>query len=215
MLCNTHGFDGMLANLSADRHLKDDRVTGYSLGVRWDKVVGKSFIGHGGSHPSYKTYLMLDPETQTGIAVVANREVVDTYKLARDVMATLHSLALPEFSSTLLQGLYVTEEDPYWAQICTTSISYIDSEVSLYDVGNGVHSSLSPSTPVTLKAEGDKLVGEVGYAKRTFLPVAPKTVGKEHDAHWTSDLYSAQFDIVDGHVLMGIGSIRNTMHWKI
>lgn len=211
LVCNNHGFDGTLAQLGADRHMKDGRVTGYGLGVRWNTIDGKNFVGHGGSHPGYKTYLLLDPETKTGIAVVANREDVNTYKLARDVMAVLHGLALPEASSTLPQGLYATETGPYWVQVGAASINYLDSEDTLYDVGNGVYSSTSPSSPVSLKAEGDKLVGEIGYAARTLLPVTPKKAGTELDGHWTADLYGAQFDIVDGHVVMGIGPIRNTM----
>ncbi|MGU3576281.1 serine hydrolase domain-containing protein, partial [Brucellaceae bacterium C25G] len=211
LVCNSHGFDGVLTRLSADRHMKDGRVTGYGLGVRWNVIDGQSFVGHGGSHPGYKTYLLLDPATQTGIAVVANREDVNTYKIARDVMANLHGLSVPEAASTLPKGLYVTEHGPYWVQVGDASVNYLDSEDALYDIGNGVYSSTSPSSPVTLYLEGDKLVGEIGYAARTLSPVTPTKTGNELDGHWTADLYGAQFDIVNGEVIMGIGPTRNTM----
>lgn len=211
LVCNSHGFDGLLADLSADRHMKDGRVTSYGLGLRWNIIDGKRFVGHGGSHPGYKTYLLLDPEEKTGIVVVANREDVNSYKLARDVMATLHDLTIPQASSTLPQGLYATEQGAYWAEIGAASINYLDSEDTLYDVGNGVYSSTSPSSPVSLQFDGHALVGEIGYAARTLLPVTPHKAGKELDGHWTADLYGAQFDIIDGEIVMGIGPTRNTM----
>ena len=45
------------------------------------------FVGHGGSHPGYKTYFLLDPKTGAGFVVVSNREDTNGYKIALEGMA--------------------------------------------------------------------------------------------------------------------------------
>jgi len=211
-LVNGEGvFKGLLDKLSADRCLSDGRVTGYSLGLRWNEVGGKRFVGHGGSHPGYKSYFLLDPAAKTGMIVVSNREDTNTYKMARDCMAALNGLPLPEANCTIPDGLYVTESGPFWLEMRNGIANWLDSEDTLYDIGDDRFSSLSPSSPVELRWTGTELEGEIGYVPRRLKPVAPKPVYRELDGHWRAAPYGASFDIKDGHFIMGIGPTRRAM----
>ncbi|MHC5232149.1 serine hydrolase domain-containing protein [Brucella sp. LJL56] len=211
-LVNGEGvFKGLLDELSAGRHLSDGRVTGYSLGLRWNEVGGKRFVGHGGSHPGYKSYFLLDPAAKTGMIVVSNREDANTYKMARDCMAALNGLPLPEANCTIPDGLYVTESGPFWLEMRNGIANWLDSEDTLYDIGDDRFSSLSPSSPVELRWTGTELEGEIGYVPRRLKPVAPKPVCRELDGHWRAAPYGASFDIKDGHLIMGIGPTRRAM----
>ncbi len=204
-------FKGLLDKLSADRRLSDGRVTGYGLGLRWNEVDGKRFVGHGGSHPGYKSYFLLDPAAKTGMIVVSNREDANTYKMARDCMAALNGLSLPETNCTIPDGLYVTESGPFWLEMRNGIANWLDSEDTLYDIGDGWFSSLSPSSPVELRWTGMELEGEIGYVSRRLKPVTPKPVCRELDGHWQASPYGASFDIKDGHLIMGIGPTRRAM----
>ncbi|WP_176037791.1 serine hydrolase domain-containing protein [Brucella tritici] len=211
-LVNGEGpFKGLLDKLSADRHLADGRVTGYGLGLRWNVVAGKRFVGHGGSHPGYKSYFLLDPAAKTGMIVVSNREDANTYKMARDCMAALNGLSLPETNGTIPDGLYVTENGPFWLEMRNGIANWLDSEDTLYDIGDGWFSSLSPSSPVQLRWTGTDLEGEIGYVSRRLKPVTVKPICREFDGHWQASPYGASFDIKDGHLIMGIGPVRRAM----
>ncbi|MFQ0814228.1 serine hydrolase [Brucella anthropi] len=211
-LVNGEGaFKGLLDRLSADRHLSDGRVTGYGLGLRWNDVGGKHLVGHGGSHPGYKSYFLLDPATKTGMIVVSNREDTNSYKMARDCMAALHGLPLPETNCTISDGLYVAESGPFWLEMRNGIANWLDSEDTLYDIGDGWFSSLSPSSPVKLRWTGTELEGEIGYVPRRLKPVTTKPICRELDGHWQAPSYGACFDIKDGHLIMGIGPTRRAM----
>lgn len=211
-LVNGEGpFKGLLDRLSADRRLSDGRVTGYGLGLRWNEVDGKRFVGHGGSHPGYKSYFLLDPTAKTGMIVVSNREDANTYKMARDCMAALNGLSLPETTCTIPDGLYVADSGPFWLEMRNGIANWLDSEDTLYDIGDGWFSSLSPSSPVRLRWTGTELEGEIGYVPRRLKPVKVGPLGHELDGHWQAPSYGASFDIKDGHLIMGIGPTRRAM----
>lgn len=201
-------FTGLLAKLSAEHFLSDGRSTGYGLGLRWNDIGGKSFVGHGGSHPGYKSYFLLNPADKTGIIVVCNREDADTYKIARDCMAALYGLALPETTTAIPDGLYVTDTGPFWIEMRDGVANYMGSEDRLYDAGEGWASSLSPSSPIKLQWTGEALQGEVGHVKRIFLSVSAKPAGKEFDGQWSAPLWGASFTIDNGHIIMGVGPTR-------
>ncbi|MBP0574277.1 serine hydrolase, partial [Mycobacterium tuberculosis] len=82
-------------------------MSGYGLGLAWTTLAGRRLVGHGGSHVGYKTNFLLDPETGTGVAVVANREDVLAANVAQGVVAALLGLDLPATPHRLLPGLYV------------------------------------------------------------------------------------------------------------
>lgn len=211
-LVNGEGpFKGLLDRLSADRRLSDGRATGYGLGLRWNEVDGKRFVGHGGSHPGYKSYFLLDPTAKTGIIVVSNREDANTYKMARDCMAALNGLSLPETNCTIPDGLYVADSGPFWLEMRNGIANWLDSEDTLYDIGGGWFSSLSPTSPVRLRWTGTELEGEIGYVPRRLKPVKVGPLGHELDGHWQAPSYGASFDIKDGHLIMGIGPTRRAM----
>ncbi|MDH7790888.1 serine hydrolase domain-containing protein [Ochrobactrum sp. AN78] len=201
----------MLSRLSTERFLNDGRPTGYGLGLRWNEIDGKRFIGHGGSHPGYKSYFMLDPAEKTGMIVVSNREDADTYKIARDCMAALNGLDLPDTSCTIPDGLYVTEAGPFWIEMREGVANYLGAEDRLYNIGDDWFSSLSPSSPMKLRWTGDALQGEIGHVARELKSVIARPAGKEFDGQWAARLYGASFTIDNGHIIMGIGPTRQVM----
>lgn len=204
-------LSGLLSMLSAERFLNDGRPTRYGLGLRWNEIGGKPFIGHGGSHPGYKSYFLLDPAEKTGIIVVSNREDTDTYKIARDCMAALNGLELPDTSCAIPDGLYVSETGPFWIEMRKGVANYLGAEDRLYDIGKGWFSSLSPSSPIKLCWTGDVLQGEIGHVARELKSVTARPAGKEFDGHWSASLYGASFTIDNGHIIMGIGPTRQVM----
>ncbi|MBC2885511.1 beta-lactamase family protein [Ochrobactrum sp. CM-21-5] len=212
MLVNGEGaFRGVLDALSAERFLADGRPTGYGLGLRWNEVGGTRFVGHGGSHPGYKSYFLLDPIAKTGMVVVSNREDTNSYKMARDCMAALNGLPLPDTNCTIPDGLYVTETGHFWLEMRNGIANYLDSEDTLYDIGNGWFSSLSPSSPVKLRWTGEELEGEIGYVPRRLKPVVAKPADGALDGRWKTPLHGASFAIENGHVIMGVGPTRRAM----
>lgn len=201
----------MLSRLSTERFLNDGRPTGYGLGLRWNEIDGKRFIGHGGSHPGYKSYFMLDPAEKTGMIVVSNREDADTYKIARDCMAALNGLDLPDTSCTIPDGLYVTEAGPFWIEMREGVANYLGAEDRLYNIGDDWFSSLSPSSPMKLRWTRDALQGEIGHVARELKSVIARPAGKEFDGQWAARFYGASFTIDNGHIIMGIGPTRQVM----
>lgn len=204
-------FKGLLGRLSADRCLSDGRATGYGLGLRWNEIAGRHFVGHGGSHPGYRSYFLLDPVEMTGIVVVSNTDDANAYKMARDCMAALCGLPLPQSNCTIPDGVYVADAGPFWLAISNGVANWLDGEDVLYDIGDGWFSSMSPSSPVTLRWTGEALEGEIGYVARQLRPVAPMPAGNELNGHWQAPLYGAGFDIGDGQLTMGIGPTRRTV----
>lgn len=211
-LMRGHGhFEGVLEKLQATRFMADGRPSGYSLGLRVSTLGDRSFVGHGGSHPGYKTYFLIDPESRSGFVVVSNREDTNGHKIALESLAALTSLPLPTPASGIPDGLYVTEQGPWWLQIKGSVCTYLDADDTLYDDGDGWASSRSASSPMRLHLEGSALVGEAGHAARRFLPVTgEQSVEASLAGTWRS-AEGAEFDVRDGEVVMGVGPVRHTM----
>ncbi len=204
-------FAGLLQKLQAPRYLADGRPTGYGLGLRNSSLGGREFVGHGGSHPGYKTYFLLDPETRAGFVVVSNREDTNGYKIALESMVALTGIPLPTPAADLGDGLYVTEAGPWWVEVKGSTCTYLDADETLYDDGDGWASSRSASSPVRLRRDGSALVGEVGHAARCFLPAAThEPLPASLSGVWRSD-ERAEFTVENGAVLMGVGPVRQTM----
>lgn len=208
-------LSGVLDRLQAPRSLADGRASGYALGLRRSQLGDHGFIGHGGSHPGYKSYFLLDPESHSGFVVVSNREDTNGYKIALESMSALTGLPLPTPARGLPEGFYVTENGPWWIEIKGSVCTYLDADDTLYDDGDGWVSSRSASSPMRLRLDGAALMGEAGHASRRFLPVAEgQEVPPSLTGTWRSP-EGAEFEIRDGSVISGIGPVRQTMPLKV
>ncbi|MBM7045860.1 serine hydrolase [Rhizobium lusitanum] len=203
-------FAGVLDQLSESRQLADGRPSGYGLGLRRTMLGKRSLIGHGGSHPGYKSYFLLDPVRKAGFAVVSNREDTNGYKIAIESMAALMDEALPRPSSTLRDGIYVTESGPWWIKVSGSTVTYLDADETVYEDEGSWVSSRSASSPMRLTMGDDAIVGEVGHAQRRFLPVGEHEVPASLSGVWNSS-EGASFEIDNGSVIMGVGPVRHSM----
>lgn len=201
---------GRLRTMTAPRLLANGRESGYGLGLARTTFGDKAFIGHGGSHPGYKTYFLLDPESGAGFAVVSNRDDTNGAKIAQAAMAALLDLPLPSPSTALCDGLYVEDSGPNWIEVKGTSIISLDAEDTTYDDGDGWVSSRSSTSPIRLHMEGHDVVGDVGHAPRRYRPARDDGVADDLSGSWQS-LEGARFDIHDGQLIMGIGPTRQAM----
>ena len=143
-----------LAAMSAPRPLADGRLSGYGLGLATTTLDGREFVGHGGSHPGYKTYFLLDAQNGTGFVVVSNREDTNGSKIAQTAMAALLGLTMPTTSTALTDGLYVTKTGADWLEVKGSTVTSLDADDTAYDDGDGWVSSRSTTSPMRLKMEG-------------------------------------------------------------
>lgn len=211
-LLNDQGsFAGRLAALTATRHMADGRPTGYGLGMRRQMVGSRELVGHGGSQPGFKSYLLLDPQTQSGIAVVANRDDVNTSGIAAQIMAALFGESLPTPSSDLVPGLYVAPKGADWIEVSANSVSRLDDEVAVYTEAQGGVDSQSPTSRLVLRMAGRDIVGEIGHAPAHFQPVQPEPFPADLCGAWHSPEFGASLDIQDGAVVMGAGPTQRVM----
>lgn len=203
-------LSGLLDRLSAPRPLADGRLSGYGLGLRRTVLDGRTLTGHGGSHPGYKSYFLLDPETKNGFVVVSNREDTNGFKIALEATAALMGSSLPRPSDALKNGTYVTESGPWWISVSGSTVTYLDADETVYEEDGTLVSSRSASSPMRLKMEGDAIVGEIGHAPRRFLPAVDGLVPSSLVGQWVSD-EGACFEIDGDSVVMGAGPVRNRM----
>ncbi len=210
LLDNNGSFTGLLDRLSAPRVLKDHRPSGYGLGVMQTQIEGAKLIGHGGSHPGYKSYFLLDPESKSGVVVVSNREDTNGKKIAQETMAALMGLAMPVASSALADGLYVTQTGPFWLEVRGSTVTWLDADESVYEDDGTYVSSFSASSPMRLKMDGAAIIGEIGHQQRQLFPVGKEQVPASLSGCWLSD-EGASFRIDGDSLIMGIGPVRHTM----
>lgn len=213
LLAGEGTFDGMLGALSCSGRLTDGRPTGYGLGLRHHDLGGRAVVGHGGSQPGYKTYLLLVPEQRAGAAIVANRDDLDTADILQQVLAAALDLDLQAKPGTrLVPGLYVAPRGADWLEIGTASARRLDDEVAFYDVGGGVSDSLSPTSRMQLTMEGRSIRGHVGHASAVFEPATEDTTPPVHlDGLWQVPEFSAHAEIRDGAFIFGAGPTRRAM----
>lgn len=201
---------GVMEQLSAPRTMADGRLSNYGLGLVSSELDGLKLVGHGGSHPGYKSYMLISPDHQCGFVVVANRDDANGGKLAQMAMAALAGLQLPQAGSSIPEGLYVSETGHYWVEMKNGNSIYLDNEDALYDEGDGWFSSRSATSPVLLRWTGEVLEGELGHAPCRLLPVEAKAATNQFDGMWKSP-YGAAFEIKNGVVMMGVGPVRQEM----
>ncbi len=118
--------------------------------------------------------------------------------------------ALPRPSSTLRDGIYVTESGPWWIKVSGSTVTYLDADETVYEDEGSWVSSRSASSPMRLTMGDDAIVGEVGHAQRRFLPVGEHEVPASLSGVWNSS-EGASFEIDNGSVIMGVGPVRHSM----
>ncbi len=210
LLSGNAPFSGTLARLASPRALKDGTESGYGLGICRTVLDGHEFTGHGGSHPGYKTYFLLDQANQTGVVIVSNREDTNGSKIAQEAMAALLGLALPTVSSALTDGLYVTETGPFWIKVKGSSVNWLDADTAVYEDKDGYVSSFSATSPLRLKMDGTTVTGQIGYPARRLMPAVDTGVPASLAGRWFSD-EGATFEINCDAVVMGVGPVRHRM----
>lgn len=199
-----------LAALGASRHLLDGRATGYGLGMRRQRVGRRELVGHGGSQPGFKSYLLLDPATGTGVVLVANRDDVDSAGLAARVMAALLGETLPTPGSDLAPGLYVAPEGADWLAVGTASVARLDDEVAVYRVEGGGIDSQSPTSSLRLRMEGQAIAGTAGHAPARYVPAREAEIAPGLRGRWRHDS-GAVLEVSGDAVVMGAGPKRQAM----
>ncbi|WP_377299170.1 serine hydrolase domain-containing protein [Rhizobium sp. SGZ-381] len=210
LLSDKPPFTGMLDRLAAPRPLSDGRESGYGLGLRRTLLGGREFTGHGGSHPGYKSYFLIDRDSKSGFIIVSNREDTNGNKIAQETMAALLDLPLPLPSALLADGLYVTETGPFWLEVKGSTLTWLDADETVYEDEGGFVSTFSASSPLRLAMEGEAIVGEIGHAARRLLPAVDTGVPASLDGQWRSE-EGACFDIDGADVVMGVGPVRHRM----
>ncbi len=192
-----------LAALSATRHLADGRATAYGLGFAHGPL---GTVGHGGSLPGYKSYLLLMPEEAAGVVVLSNREDTDPHAVVLSVAAALRGVPTPtegKLPDSHPEGLYVAEGEPLWLEVR-------DCHAFLLGALAG-----SAHLPVALGVEGETLVGEVGQVRRRFRRAAPLPAPPGWEGRYVHKDLDAAFDVaVQGGKAMltrGAGPLRSVI----
>ncbi|MGO4704426.1 serine hydrolase domain-containing protein [Microvirga sp. 2MCAF38] len=199
---------GVLKRQSAPRTLADGRETQYGLGLAWSQIGDKRLVGHGGSHAGYKAYFLLDPESSAGVVIVSNREDTAPSGLALQVMAALLGEALPKRSARIPDGLYATEDGPFWLEMKDGVATFLGAGDTLYEAEGGWSVSLSAHMPMRLRWTGEAIEGEIGHAARRFVPVKADDCLSRVQGHWTCAAYHSTFDIKGDRFETGIGPAR-------
>ncbi|AVJ17341.1 serine hydrolase domain-containing protein [Serratia rhizosphaerae] len=202
---------GVLQQLSAPRYLTNGQPSAYGLGLARTPLGPHVLLGHGGSHAGYKTYFLLAPERQAGMALVANREDCDSASIALQVMAALLGEPLPPRSRAIPDGIYATLAEPYWLEVNNGNVAYLGCPETLYQAGDGYAVSLSAQRPMRLKWNGENIEGEVGHVARTFWPVQTSGRCLSHvQGTWYHPHYRTAFEIRGDQVHIGVGPAAHT-----
>lgn len=213
LLRDGDGQGGLLGQLTAPRHLNDGRVTDYGLGLRRQRIGARNLVGHGGSQPGFKSYLLLDTDSRTGCVVVANRDDVNTAGLAVGAMAALLGVTLPQPFSDLRPGFYVSPAGDDWLEVrAPNSIIRLDDEAAVYvaDDGAGVD-SMSATSSLCLRMQGDHIIGEVGHGPARFEPAVSSEISADLDGYWINDESGAVLTIEKGQVVLGNTAVPRPM----
>src|SRR5476649_93101 len=210
LLANSGPGAGVLEKLSAPRHLHGGIPSAYGLGITSTTIGGYQVYGHGGSHAGYKTYFLLHPELDAGVALVSNREDTTASSAALEVMAALLGSPLPACSTAIPDGLYASVAEPYWLKVSQGVASYLGSGDNLYQ-GTDKHEaiSLSAHMPMRLRWDGHTIQGEIGHAPRHFVPVETNNCLEMVQGRWLHPESKAAFDIEGDQFVMGVGPQRS------
>lgn len=205
--------EDLLARLGARRAMADGTLSDYGLGLARSPLPGEIAVGHGGSLPGYKHHFLLLPAHRAGVVVLTNREDSDAHGIALSVLAALTGAELPEPGAGLLpQGLFVTEQGPYWLEQQGGAATFMGATETLLRGPDGTAVTRSAHLPMALRLAGGVIEGTVGHAARRFRPVAPDAALSPGWAGvWENEDYAARFDIALGAepaMTVGAGPLR-------
>lgn len=208
LLADSGPGKGVLQQLAQPRFLADGTPTAYGLGITHSQIGSHQLLGHGGSHAGYKTYFLLSPQLNVGAALVSNREDTASYTALLEVMSALLDTSLPARSTALVDGLYTSQAEPYWLSVDKGVASYLGASENLYQGEDGSAISLSAHLPMRLKMNGNAIEGEIGLAKRYFVPAEPNNCLPMIQGRWFHPESKAAFDIEGDELKIGTGPIR-------
>lgn len=209
LLANQGPGEQVLEKLTQPRYLQDGTPSAYGLGISSTQVGVHKVFGHGGSHAGYKTYFLLHPQLDVGVAMVSNREDTQAFGCAFEVMSALLGAPLPPRSQSIPDGVYASIAEPYWLEVKQGVANYLGASEKLYQGADENEAiSLSAHMPMRLRWDGKTLQGEMGHATRYFVPATPTQCLSMVQGRWFHPQSQAAFDIEDDYLLMGIGPLR-------
>ncbi|AZO79496.1 MULTISPECIES: serine hydrolase domain-containing protein [unclassified Bosea (in: a-proteobacteria)] len=175
LMAGHESYSGLLDKLIVPRQFADGSESLYRLGLVATQLGDTSIIGHGGSLTGYRNHMLMAPDEDVGVVVLTNREE-DALWPALRVLAALTGEALPGDPERIPNGLYATEEGPFWAEFAGGAISFMGGYEKLVSDNEGGMRSLPAYLDVRLKTEGDgALAGKIGGVARRLLPVPAET----------------------------------------
>lgn len=205
----------MLARLSTPRHLDNGRVIDFGFGLTKFPLGDTTLIGFGGQLPGYISQFLLHPGMGCGVLVARNREDGNSAAIALQLMAELLSQPLPKAASNELpEGLFVTEEGPFWLTYNAGQLGFMGAAApASFDERAGAVTG-SPYLPMQLAATSDAIAGEVGYVQRHFARVSPDArADRAWAGCWQSTEYSSllEIEVNDGEaeIVRGVGANRS------
>jgi len=206
LLANQGSSAGLLEKLSATRYLRDGRPTQYGLGIAKRSLGEHQLVGHGGSHAGYKSYFLLHPQLQVGVALVANREDVDAQSVVVKVMAALLNHQLAPAQQLIPNGFYITAADPYWLEINNSTLCYLGSSDTLYQQDQEVFCP-SGHMPANLRWDGSSITAEIGHVSRRYFPALSKGDNclKQVQGTWRHPDFDSEFTISGNKLTWGAG----------
>jgi hypothetical protein len=213
LMAGTPPVADLLAPLGARRRLADGTLSDYGLGLARSPLPGEIAVGHGGSLPGYKQHFLLLPAHRAGVVVLTNREDADAHGIALKVLAALTGAELLESAAGLLpQGLFVTDEGPFWIEQQGGDLTFLGATEPLLRGPDGAAVSRSAHQPMSLRFVDGGIEGTIGHVPRRFLPVRPEAaLAPGWEGVWVNDQHAARFDIVLGTapaLAVGTGPLR-------
>jgi len=209
LLANEGPGAGVLQKLTQPRQLRGEIPSAYGLGTTSTQIGDHTLYGHGGSHAGYKTYFMLHPELDAGVALVSNREDTAAFSAALEIMSSLLASPLPPRSQAIPEGIYASHAESYWLKISNGVANYLGSSENLYQGADSDEAiSLSAHLPIRLRWDGETVKGEIGHARRFFAPVTPHNCLSMVQGRWLHPQSQAAFDIEGEDFVMGVGPLR-------
>lgn len=199
----------VLDQLTQPRYLQDGTPSAYGLGISSTNIGEHKVYGHGGSHAGYKTYFLLHPQLNVGVALVSNREDTQAFDSTFTVMSALLGQPLPPRSQAIPDGIYASNAEPYWLQVNQGVANYLGASEKLYQGADENEAiSLSAHMPMRLRWDGKTLQGEMGHATRHFVPTTSNPCLSMVQGRWLHPESQACFDIEGDDFVIGVGPLR-------
>lgn len=217
LLADEAPVKGLLERLVESRHLEDGRQTDFGLGLTWFRAGGADTCGFGGQLPGYGSQFLLSRDNGCGIIVLSNREDIDSQAIALEIMGDLLDVPGRQTASEHLpDGMFITDEGPYWLSYEQGRIVYLGAGSPAYlDERNPNSVVGGPYMPLRLSRDDCEIVGEVGYVPRRFRPVPLDAVpDKLWAGRWEHCEQGASFQIElssgEATITTGSGPVQST-----